>query len=138
MGTTCGLAPCCWRNIAHSEEVSCGKGTLPIVISPAIAAEVKTTRDEKSESPKSLIFIAPPIYPIMHDGKGGRVGSEGPVEAAKAWGGAALDRARKDLVIFFPMRGRPNTVLNRRLPRMTGRSVLYIVPWGFLIRSTCR
>jgi hypothetical protein len=31
----------------------------------------------------------------MHDGKGGRVGSEGPVEAAKAWRGAALDRARK-------------------------------------------
>jgi hypothetical protein len=34
----------------------------------------------------------------------------------------------KDLVIFSAFRGRPNTVLNRRLPEITARRVLSIVP----------
>jgi hypothetical protein len=35
----------------------------------------------------------------------------------------------KDLVIFSPLRGRPNTVLNRRLPETTARAVLFIIPF---------
>jgi hypothetical protein len=36
----------------------------------------------------------------------------------------------KDLVTFFPERGRPNRVLNRRLPEITARDVLSILPFG--------
>jgi hypothetical protein len=39
-----------------------------------------------------------------------------------AWpGGEPLWNVPKDLVIFSALRGRPNTVLNRRLPEITAR-----------------
>jgi hypothetical protein len=37
---------------------------------------------------------------------------------------------QKDLVIFFPEPGRPNVVLNRRLPGTTARNILPIVALG--------
>ena len=36
----------------------------------------------------------------------------------------------RDLVTFSPLRARPNTVWNRRLPEITPRAVLPIVPLG--------
>ena len=53
-------------------------------------------------------------------------------ERASNWRGAALERG-KDLVIFFLARGRPNTVLNRRLPGITARDVLSRVAFGFFL-----
>jgi hypothetical protein len=48
-----------------------------------------------------------------------------------AWPGEEpLRNVPKDLVIFSPLRRRPNTVLNRRLPETTARAVLFIVPFG--------
>ena len=46
-----------------------------------------------------------------------------------AWpGGEPLWNVPEDLVIFSAWRGRPNTVLNRRLPGTTARAVSSIVP----------
>jgi hypothetical protein len=45
-------------------------------------------------------------------------------------GGEPLWNVPKDFVIFFPVRGRPNIVLNRRLPGITARDVLPIAPLG--------
>jgi hypothetical protein len=45
-------------------------------------------------------------------------------------GGEPLWIAPKDLVVFFPARGRPNKVLNGRLPGITARDVLPIVAFG--------
>jgi hypothetical protein len=42
-------------------------------------------------------------------------------------GGEPLWIVPKDLVLFSALRGRPNTVLNRRLPEITARRVLPIV-----------
>ena len=42
-------------------------------------------------------------------------------------GGEPLWNEPKDLVIFYPLRGTPNRVLNRRLPGITARNVLSIV-----------
>jgi len=43
--------------------------------------------------------------------------------------GEPLWNVTKDLVIFFSLRGRPNTMLNRRLPEITARPVLSIAPF---------
>ena len=54
-------------------------------------------------------------------------------------GGEPLWIAPKDLAIFFLERGRPNKVLNRRLPRITARDLLsHRVARGFFLRSTHR
>ena len=45
-------------------------------------------------------------------------------------GGEPLWIVLKDPLIFFPTRRRPNTVLNRRLPRITARDVFLKVPFG--------
>jgi hypothetical protein len=45
-------------------------------------------------------------------------------------GGEPLWIGSKDPVIFFPMRGSPKMVLNRRLPGITARDVLPSVPFG--------
>jgi hypothetical protein len=45
-------------------------------------------------------------------------------------GGEPLSSVPKDLAIFFRERGRPNRMLNRRLPGITARDVLSIVPFG--------
>jgi hypothetical protein len=45
-------------------------------------------------------------------------------------GGEPLLNARKDLALFFPGRGRPNKVLNRRLPETTAGDVLPSAPFG--------
>jgi hypothetical protein len=44
-------------------------------------------------------------------------------------GGQPLWNVLKDLVKFSPLRGRPNTVLNRRLPEISARPVLSSVPF---------
>jgi hypothetical protein len=44
-------------------------------------------------------------------------------------GGEPLWTVPKDLLLFFPGRGRPNKVLNRRLPETTARDVLPSVPF---------
>jgi hypothetical protein len=43
----------------------------------------------------------------------------------------------KDLVPFSPLRGRPNTVLNRRLPETAARYVLPIVPFDDCSAARC-
>jgi hypothetical protein len=43
--------------------------------------------------------------------------------------GEPLWNVPKNLVIFSPWRGKPNTVLNRRLPEITARPVLSIAPF---------
>jgi hypothetical protein len=48
----------------------------------------------------------------------------------RSTGGEPLWNIPKNLVIFFPERGRPNKVLNRRLPRTTARDVLSKVRLG--------
>ena len=53
--------------------------------------------------------------------------AQGPV-----WRGAALQLALKPAA-FFPELRRPNAVLNRRLPRITARAVLPMVPLGDLL-----
>jgi hypothetical protein len=45
-------------------------------------------------------------------------------------GGEPLLNARKDLALFFPGRGRPNKVLNRRLPETIAGDVLSSAPFG--------
>jgi hypothetical protein len=45
-------------------------------------------------------------------------------------GGEPLQNVPKDLAIFSPLRGRPNTVLNGRLPKTTARAVLSILVFG--------
>ena len=47
-------------------------------------------------------------------------------------GGEPLWIVPKDLLLFFPGQGRPNKVLNRRLPETTARDVLPSVPFGNL------
>src|ERR1700745_3262089 len=57
-------------------------------------------------------------------------GSSLPRRLMVAWpGGEPLWNVPKDLVIFSLLRGRPNTVLNRRLPETTARAVLFIAPF---------
>jgi hypothetical protein len=50
--------------------------------------------------------------------------------ASVSTGAEPLWNMPKDLAIFFPLRGRPNKGLNRRLPGITARDVLPIVPLG--------
>jgi hypothetical protein len=45
-------------------------------------------------------------------------------------GGEPFWNVPKDLVIFFPVRGTPNWMLNKRLPGITARDVLPIVQFG--------
>jgi hypothetical protein len=53
--------------------------------------------------------------------------------------GSRFGSCPEDLVIFFLMRGRPNAVLNRRLPQITERDVLsHRAARGFFIRSIRR
>jgi hypothetical protein len=54
-------------------------------------------------------------------------------------GAEPLQIVPKDLGLFFPVRRRPNSVLNRRLPEITSHDVLSRrAVRGFLIRSTRR
>jgi hypothetical protein len=52
--------------------------------------------------------------------------------------GSRFKSRTNDFVIFFSVRGRRVRVLNRRLPRITARDVLPIVPFGLFRHSTCR
>ena len=49
------------------------------------------------------------------------------VRSAGRPGGEPLWNAPNDLAIFSPLRGRPNMVLNRRLPEFAARDVLPVV-----------
>src|ERR1700740_2055910 len=68
----CELGPCCWRIIAHSDELRTGIGTRPISTSSASAADVRLRQNRETESSKSLFFMAFRIYPITRSGKAAR------------------------------------------------------------------
>jgi hypothetical protein len=74
------------------------------------------------------------VTPRSKDAKckelGVRIQEPGGLGFNDAPGGEPLSSVPKDLAIFFRERGRPNRVLNRRLPGITERGVLSIVPFG--------
>ncbi len=76
----------------------------------------------RSETSRRRVEKSPPLYAEMSD-------SSQP-------GGEPLWNVPNELAIFYPLRGRPNPVLNRRLPEITARAVSSIA--SFEDRSSAR